>query len=399
MSVELLLDSERAKRNYINKATAPGNRTLNRRTIPNPKSYITRLGYSTISTSYSTGIEVGRLSGSSLNRIEAKKRKDEREKLYEESQEASQRLGRMRIDLRESESEIRRLREAAFNKHRDKSKLPGSYYKRVQPLRFLSKRSKGKIRDKATALSRCLGSKQTFATLTFINDVADSVAIRILNKFFNSIRKIYGKPQYWYVSERQDNGRIHFHIIINKYLPVRRFNALWVVSQYNSGIECPGITFDQVKSWVKYDEENPLLRSELQKNLNPFDIKKIKHINGLSYYLTKYVTKNKNQGFGCSAWHCSRGVSKLFTKTVTSRSCFALASSKKNSRTCFKTGKAQKSRPVIAKYYQLFYIDNRPLFLPEMVELETVNAWIIEGMVLDRIPQIDDYNIMKFYSN
>ena len=133
--------------------------------------------------------------------------------------------------------------------------------------------------------------------------------------------------------------------------------------------------------------------------LNSFDVKKIKHIYGLSYYLTKYITKNKNEGFGCSAWHCSRAVSKIFIKTLVNRSTFAAAASLVNSSLDKKTGEIRKALPKQGKYHCLFYIENKPFFLPEMSELEEINRWIVDGMLPDRLPDVDDQKILKLYSN
>jgi hypothetical protein len=59
----------------------------------------------------------------------------------------------------------------------------------------------------------------------------------------------------------------------------------------------------------------------------------------------------------------------------------------------------KKHKGIASPFYQLFYVENKPYFLPEMSELETVNRWIIEGMKIDTIPIIDDIGILKFYSN
>ena len=53
------------------------------------------------------------------------------------------------------------------------------------------------------------------------------------------------------------------------------------------------------------------------KNYKPssaFDVKKIKTNNfeKISNYLTKYVSKNKDE-FECQVWNCSKGISRLYT--------------------------------------------------------------------------------------
>lgn len=405
---DLLIDiSEREKRRYIQKATAPGNATLNKRTQPNGRAIHNRLGYNTICASYSAGTEISRLSGSSLNRSWSKLKRDEKIKENERLEAVQKKYRKADTELMQSLSEIDSLRSIINSKPKYKRKLSTTSFKRGNSLHFLSQRSKGKIRDKCFAFHRCLGTRKTFVTLTFINEVSDVIGIRILNKFLTALRSEFSNLHYIRISERQDNGRIHFHLIINKFLPVVAYNRLWALQQYNAGIELPGLS--KIDFMWRYEEsvkregldiaptkENP---DPVMQVLNSFDVKKIRHINGLSYYLTKYITKNKNEGFGCSSWHCSRAVSKLFIKTVVSRSTFISAQSFINSRTDKKTGEISEAKPVVGKYHCLFYIQNRAYYLPEMSELETVNSWIVDGMVIDRLPDVDDNQILKFYSN
>jgi len=405
---ELLIDiSERQKRRYIQKASAPGNATLNRRTQRNGRAIHHRLGYNIIAASYSPECEIARLSGSSLNRSYSKLKRDEKRQENERLEAIQKKYRKADYELVQSLEEIDSLRSIIDSKQKYKRKFPIPLFKRGNALHFLSQRSKGKIRDKCIAFHRCLGKQKTFVTLTFINDLTDAVAIRILNKFLTALRSEFSNLHYVRVSERQDNGRIHFHLIINKFLPVVAFNRLWNLQQYNAGLEYPGIS--KADFMLRYNEsmvrqENGIKHCKtdpdpIMQILNSFDVKKIKHINGLSYYLTKYITKNKNLGFGCSAWHCSRAVSKIFIKTLVGRSTFQAASSLVNSTLYKSTGEIKKTGPVVGKYHCLFYIENKSYFLPEMSELETVNKWIVDGMLPDRLPEIDDNQILKFYSN
>jgi hypothetical protein len=407
MSVELIDKAQRERRNYISRATAPGNDTLNKRTQPNARGIHHRLGYNTIAASYSPGCEIARLSGSSLNRHYSKLKRDEKKQENERLETIQKKYCKADRELMQSLEEINSLRSIIAHKQKYKRKLSIPLFKRGNALHFLSQRTKGKVRDKCTAFHRCLGSQKTFVTLTFINELSDSAGISILNKFLTALRSEFSDLHYVRISERQGNGRIHFHLIINKYLPVVAYNRLWSLQQYNAGIEFPGVS--KADFMLRYNES---IRREVEEIehcksnpdpvmeiLNSFDVKKIKHINGLSYYLTKYITKNENKGFGCSAWHCSRAVSKLFIKTLCSRSTFSNAASFVNSTLNKSTGEIKKTKPVIGKYHCLFYIENKSFFLPEMSELETVNKWIVDGMLPDRLPEVDDNQILKLYSN
>src|SRR5271156_73551 len=308
MTVVLMDPAERNKRRYVIKATSPGNATLNKRTQPNARGIHHRLGYNMIAASLSQQCEIARLSGSSLNRQYSKLKRDEKIQELQRLEETQKKYRKADTEFMQSLQETALLRETIVNKPKYKRNLSVSSFKRGNSLHFLSLRSKGKIRDKCTAFHRCLGYQKTFVTLTFINEVTDAIAIRILNKFLTALRSEFPGLHYVRISERQGNGRIHFHIIINKYLPVVAYNRLWALQQYNAGIELEGVSKKEFMS--RYAESVSREENEIEhcksdpdpvmEIINSFDVKKIRHINGLSYYLTKYITKNENKGFGCS---------------------------------------------------------------------------------------------------
>jgi hypothetical protein len=399
--IETASPEKRAYRLKLQKATGPGNRTLNRRTQSNERGVITRLGYGTICQCYSKSSEIGLFSGSTLNRKYAIQKRIEKREAFEAMEKRSEMFGGTDVEYRKFTSSLRDIFAIKNSKPKHKRKFPLLETKCSKPLHFLSTRSKGKVRDKCTAFHRCLGTRKTFATLTFLNDVSDKDAVKILNKFFTELREDFPDLKYIWIAERQTKttNRIHFHIIINKFLPVRHYNAIWTLQQYNSGVIDPDISLNELLSMIEWDKENPDKKSEVQKHFNPFDVKKINGIHGLSYYLTKYVTKNQSGSFECLAWHCSRSVSRLFTKVVVSRSTFAAAGSFVNSRLDRKTGELTQIKAPPSPFYQLYYIENKPYFLPEMAELELVNREIINGINPAGIFTEEEEEFIKHYLN
>lgn len=367
------------------------NRQLNKHTQPNPRGFVSRMGYNVACTSYTQSIEIGRFSGSSLNRLQAKKRRDELQFLLTQPAQILEKVGTSINDYNEYKSQINDLRNHIAHFKRAARKIPKPHDKRGFTLHLLSPRSKAKLRDKCTAFYRSCGAQKTFCTLTFIQSIDDQTAVSILNKFLTQLRDDYSRFKYIWVAERQENGNIHFHCIFNQRLPVRRYNALWVLQQYNSGLRFENISPAEIRQ--RYEDDS------IHEILNPFDIKKIKSVYGLSFYLTKYITKNRSEGFTCLAWHCSRNVSRLFTKTIVSRSCMQAVASFVNSRLDKSTGEIKKAREVKGAFYQLFYIENKPYFLREMAEIEQINCWVLDGMLPDKIPEIDDIDISKFFNN
>ena len=64
--------------------------------------------------------------------------------------------------------------------------------------------------------------KLSFVTLTFVNQVEDSKAIKVLKSFLDNATKRFKDFQYLWVAEKQTNNEtfknnIHFHLITKIY--------------------------------------------------------------------------------------------------------------------------------------------------------------------------------------
>lgn len=157
--------------------------------------------------------------------------------------------------------------------------------------------NKKKVREKCSAF---FGLKQSrkflaFYTFSFPCGFPDENALRCLNSVFTSMRETCGLKTYLRVSEYQKNGTIHFHVLTNNYMYVRRVNSLMAKS----------IAY-QIKRYkldVSFDIEK----------YNGVDVK---HVNNnkkaLNGYLTKYVSKNDIVHYKIP-YHSSRDISELFT--------------------------------------------------------------------------------------
>jgi hypothetical protein len=168
---------------------------------------------------------------------------------------------------------------------------------KTKKLRSMSPRTKQKIRKKVIAFSQAY-KKLNFLTLTFINQVEDKQAISMLAKFLDNCTKQMKDFQYVWVAERQTKNavfenNIHFHLITNKYFKISKYWEYWLKLQEKSGIEAREANF---------------------KASSAFDIKSLnaKNIKAIGQYITKYVTKNKDQ-FDCQVWNCSKKISMLYT--------------------------------------------------------------------------------------
>lgn len=314
----------------------------------NAKPYTWRLGYNTCTAQYTGDRDVPTLSGSSMNR-----------KLQQNFVVLADHGGIM-----------------YKSKPAKKSDEPAVH--------VMSKRTKGKIRDKATAFFRAVKERK-FVTLTFIEHVGDREGRKILNKFLTVARKDIPGFHNLTVSEHQpqrDTRTIHFHMLINRRLCIRRFNALWVLQQYNSGLTGHRASGEAISMAEIADRYNDGTIGEV---LNPVQIEKAYSISGLAWYLTKYVTKQETgEKFGCLTWHCSRKVSNLFTSQVVGPSAFAFLQSFRNYKVDRSTGECWKPQQTDGAFYKVIYVNNRPSVLENLKMLEVVNGWIMDQRQTDR---------------
>ena len=369
------------------------------------KGYNWSMGYNHCVGRYSAGEKYARFSGSSLNRLTQLNLYDDKHdvvgkaavlfmdavKLAKRYYKRGDELPRpLRDYLMQQNPETERGYRLWVSGAQEGDEIGIPVY-----LHELSARSRGKVKDKATAFFRAAAGDRVFVTLTFLAPVDDAAGVSILNKFLTSARKKIKNLQYLWVAERQENGNIHFHAIMNKRLPVRKWNAMWVMAQYNAGL----------RGQNKFGEEISLeemqqryMSDKVHECFNPLDIKKVRSIGALSSYLTKYITKQKkNSAFACAAWHCSRQVSRMFTRATVSPSAFAYMCSFNNYKVDKSTGECLPPRMQTDKpFYVVVYAENKAAPLKYLREMEQVNKWVLGGFQPDMVPDLDDDLYRKY---
>jgi hypothetical protein len=165
--------------------------------------------------------------------------------------------------------------------------------------KIIYKLNKSKVRKKCNAFSRLEKSKKflAFYSISFPKGLPDENAYKIFNIWLTRCRKDCGLKSYIWVAERQKNGTVHFHLLSNDFMQIQTVNgfmASCLSSEKKNGLEA--------LKWVKIEKYNGV------------DVKKVdKNRKSLIGYLTKYITKNEIE-FTHLPWHCSRDVSRLFTK-------------------------------------------------------------------------------------
>jgi len=161
----------------------------------------------------------------------------------------------------------------------------------------LSPRSRMKIRAKIHSLTGVL-PHLVFVTLTFQAKVEDRQGVKVLKTFLNNVRKRRPDAEYLWVAEKQGKNKkfednLHFHLITNVYWDIKRWWTYWIEVQEKFGI---------------LREEGTSAAS------SAFDVKKIKssETKKIGGYIAGYLSKSDDT-FDCRVWHCSKGVSRLYT--------------------------------------------------------------------------------------
>jgi hypothetical protein len=236
------------------------------------------------------------------------------------------------IELNDYVNELHGIKKEAVIKPEKQLKLP----------KQMSGRTKAKIQDKLKAFFIIHKIKHhgkqplimLTLTLTSKQLYEDSRYNKMLNNFLTIMRKKY-QINYLWVAEKQNNGNIHYHIIVDRYVNVTIANATWCkILNYNGHdvkmpkTKCPsGLTYKETQEYFS------------SKNCsNPVDVKYLTNSSAIGAYLTKYITKNKTS-VDCQIWNCS----KLISNTITAFSMeycqtFAEKLKRNNWYKCKKTG-------------------------------------------------------------
>lgn len=119
--------------------------------------------------------------------------------------------------------------------------------------------------------------KLSFITLTLSDDQKhpDSyIKNKMLKAFIDGMRRRYPALSYVWKAETQNNGRLHFHIITDHFIPSSYINYRWNKIQWNHGY------------LHKYLNKNNHL------NAPSAEIRKVKNDKDLAKYMRKYMLKN-----------------------------------------------------------------------------------------------------------
>ena len=122
--------------------------------------------------------------------------------------------------------------------------------------------------------------KLVFVTLTLSQKQSMSdkdVKAKLLDMFLDRLSEDYGKCEYFWRAEKQKNGNIHFHLVLDVYIDKYVLRDRWNAVQDYYGL------LDKFER--KYHHKNP----------NSTDIRLINAKSGGIGYISKYVQKQKDE--------------------------------------------------------------------------------------------------------
>lgn len=167
----------------------------------------------------------------------------------------------------------------------------------------LSPRTRSKIRGILFAWhnARLTHTKQRYGliaiTLTLSSAQKHSdkeVKSLMLNQFLTELRTAHGCRNYYWVAEAQENGSIHFHVLIDQFLDKNTLTAIWNRIQQKAGYIPAGA-----------DTSN--------KSYPSTQIEKVKNAANMATYVSKYLTKQEEgkRKIEGRLWSCSREIANL----------------------------------------------------------------------------------------
>jgi hypothetical protein len=170
----------------------------------------------------------------------------------------------------------------------------------------------------------------SFITLTLSSDQIHSdetIMLHCFSPFLNSLRQKWGCTNYLWRAERQANGRIHYHIITDRFIPWSELRNVWNRHQerlgyvtryradqqlwhregfrYRPNLEATWSRSAQLKAYregLRTDWNSP----------NSTDVHSLRFVGNVRAYFKKYLTKDgQNSDIAGRLWGCSLSLSNI----------------------------------------------------------------------------------------
>lgn len=129
--------------------------------------------------------------------------------------------------------------------------------------------------------------KLSFITLTLSSrqqHTDQEIKNQVLHPFIDYIQKVHRVKNYVWKSERQKNGNLHFHLVIDKYISYEIIRAKW--NQYQNNLQ-------YIDNYWNDTSTRKIMPTDKKSyfEVNSTDVHSVRKINDLSRYLIKYMVK------------------------------------------------------------------------------------------------------------
>ena len=176
------------------------------------------------------------------------------------------------------------------------------------------KMNKSKVRKKATAFSYLKDSENFlgFYSISFPDKTSDEIARKALNLWLTRLRIRYSLTNYMWVTERQKNRNLHFHLLTNNKMPIKAVNREMaeILRHYETQKQ---LSFGN-SSFDKYNGVDLSYSGKPRKNSKKKYIytkqTTIQRQKFISRYITKYISK-QDEIWEFLPNHWSRSISVL----------------------------------------------------------------------------------------
>jgi hypothetical protein len=185
-----------------------------------------------------------------------------------------------------------------------------------------------KMQNKVTG--KDFNFKLCFATLTLSSVQVHSDTVikhQLINHLIVELKNKYKLGNYIWKCEKQANGNVHFHFILDKFIPHTELRNIWNRVQNKLGYvdeytkKMSALSFSEYKalypSYTKKTDKD--IRTAFAKGKktgwlypNSTDVHSLQFINDIDSYLIKYMSKDEqNEGIKGRIWGCSQSLSKI----------------------------------------------------------------------------------------
>lgn len=153
----------------------------------------------------------------------------------------------------------------------------------------------------------------SFVTLTLPSKQVhtdNEIKKEVLNQFLVEIRKVWRVKDYFWKAELQQNGNIHFHLLVDKYIPKDDIRVRWVRCLNKLGY----IAAYQAKHGHKIPPCTEIRGLRYAKNAAAYIAKYVaKKVENNEPETTKEPNERKLQG---RVWHCSESLQNIENVSV-----------------------------------------------------------------------------------